>query len=82
MNERESVRSFVGNLLTQKGDARELTDGEALLTSGRLDSIDVLDLIAFLEGEFGVDFSKRDFNQNDFDSVEEILRVVESLRPA
>lgn len=80
MSEREKVHGFVGKLLEQKGDARPLTDGEPLLTSGRLDSIDVLDLVAFLENEFHADFSRRDFNQNDFDSVDEILKLVETLR--
>jgi acyl carrier protein len=82
VSEREKLHGFVGKLLEQKGDARPLSDGEPLLTTGRLDSIDVLDLVAFLESEFSADFSRRDFNQNDFDSVDEILRLVETLRSA
>ena len=80
MSEREQVHGFVGRLLEQKGDTRPLGDADPLLTNGRLDSIDVLDLVAFLETELGADFSRRDFNQNDFDSVDEILKLVELLR--
>jgi methoxymalonate biosynthesis acyl carrier protein len=80
VSEREKVHGFVEKLLAQKGDTRALTDAEPLLTKGRLDSIDVLDLVAFLENELSADFSRRDFNQNDFDSVDEILKLVETLR--
>ncbi|HTF88118.1 MAG TPA: hypothetical protein VK843_06880 [Planctomycetota bacterium] len=72
------IRAFVGELLARKGEGAALADGERLITSGRLDSIDVLEIVAFLETRYAVDFAARPFDPGDFDTVESIAKLVPS----
>lgn len=78
MNSREKIRNFVRSLLTNKSDEETLADGDSLLTSGRLDSIDVLEIVVFLENQYGIDFSVRGFDQMEFDSINSIVNIIEN----
>ncbi len=73
----ESIREFITGLLEMKGQRTDVSDTEPLLTAGLLDSLDVLNTVLFLEENFGVDFSVRPFNPDDFDCIESISRMVE-----
>jgi acyl carrier protein len=57
---------------------RGFIGSESLILSGRLQSLDVLDIVVFLEQRFGIDVSEG-FGQAQVDSVEEIMNF---LRPA
>ena len=70
------IRAFVGELLARKGEAATPADGEPLITSGRLDSIDVLEIVTFVETRYGVDFATRPFDPGDFESIDTIAALV------
>ncbi len=70
------VRKIVALLLAQRGDNYPFEDTDSLVLSGRLESLAVMDLAVFLETTFGVDFSRVEFNQADFDSVDSIVALV------
>jgi len=70
---RDAVRSLLGSLLEKKSDRTAFTDEDSLVLSGRLDSLDVIDLISFLEERFGLDFADDGFDQHELDSVNAIL---------
>ena len=76
--DRGEIRSFVGELLARKGESGTPADSEPLITSGRLDSIDVLEIVTFVETRYGVDFSVRAFDPGDFDTIESIVKLVTS----
>jgi len=76
MDDRRKVREFVGGLLRHKGDVDGFADGELLVTGGRLQSIDTLDLVVFLEENYKIDFAERGFNQNELDSVDNIVALI------
>jgi acyl carrier protein len=78
MMDQETVREFVGSLLRRKGDTRPFTDTDSLVLSGRLDSLDVLDLVGFLESRYQLDFGDRPFDQQLVDSVDDITDLVAS----
>jgi acyl carrier protein len=65
----EHVRQIFTGLLRKKDDGRPFADGELLVTTGRLDSLDVLEMITVFEQTFGVDFSEISFDQSAFESV-------------
>jgi acyl carrier protein len=65
----EQVREIFAGLLRNKDDRRPFADDEPLLTAGRLDSLDVLEMITLFEQKFGVDFSAVPFDQGAFESV-------------
>ena len=77
MDRAAEVREIVRRVLDIKGDRNPFSDDASLLISGRLASIDVLEVVLGIEERFGVDFSDRPFDQNAFDSVQGILRLVD-----
>ncbi len=57
MKGKAEIHEFVQDLLTQSGDDQPLTDQDSLLLSGRLQSIDAVEIVVFLEENFGIDFA-------------------------
>jgi len=73
--QRDKVRRLIEELLQRKGDLQPFEDSDSLVLSGRLDSLDVLEVVAFLEREFHVDFGDQPFDQQIVDSVDEIAAL-------
>jgi acyl carrier protein len=78
MEYKDDIREFVHNLLVRNGDAESLADQESLLRSGRLQSIDAVEIVIFLEEKFGIDFTKIGFDQEQIDSVDAIVALIQS----
>lgn len=76
MEPREAIRQFICSLLEMKGERIDVSDTDSLVTAGLLDSLDVMETVTFLEERFGVDFSGRPFNPDDFDRIETIILLV------
>lgn len=73
---RDRIRSFLGDELLF-GDHDALPADEAsLLRTGVIDSTDVLELICFVEREFGLTVDDRDVVPENFDSVAGIVAYV------
>jgi acyl carrier protein len=66
----EKIRKEV-TLLLDEGDIT-LADDEALVTSGRLSSLKIVELATWLEKNYGVNFSAQSFNIYDFDTIKKI----------
>lgn len=79
MSTRAKIRNFLEKILNDKGDSSGFTDQQLLVTEGRLTSLDVMMIVVFLEENYGIDFSSRPFDQNDFDSVDSITALVDTL---
>ena len=79
MSTQAKIRNFLEKILNDKGDSSGFTDQQLLVTEGRLSSLDVITIVLFLEENYGIDFSDRPFDQNDFDSVESITTLVDTL---
>ena len=73
------IRNFLEEILNDKGDSSCFTDQQLLVTEGRLSSLDIITIVQFLEENYGIDFSDRPFDQNEFDSVESITALVDTL---
>jgi acyl carrier protein len=82
MNEKAEIRKFVEGLLAGYGDDRPLADGDSLLVSGRLQSIDAVEIVIFLEQKFGLDFSQIGFDRDRLDSIDAMDSLVETTRNA
>ena len=81
MNTRNELRAHVEGLLAHKGDQEPLGDIDSLVLSGRLDSLDILQIVVFLESNYGIDFADQPFDQEDFDSIARILKLIELRAP-
>lgn len=73
MNVREKIREYIQELKQER-----ITDDSAnLLETGVLTSLDVMDVIAFLERSFSFTLSDEDVDMESFGSVEGLTRLVE-----
>jgi acyl carrier protein len=70
------IREFLQNLLTQKKDMRPFSDDTSLILGGRLDSIDTVDLVLFLETAFGLNFASGGLHREQLDTVNAIEGLV------
>jgi acyl carrier protein len=71
MKGKAEIHEFVQELLTRSGDDQPLTDQDSLLLSGRLQSIDAVEIVVFLE-----DFAQIGFDRDQIDSVDAIYALV------
>jgi acyl carrier protein len=76
MSGRAKLRAFIGELLLKKDDTDNFADSDSLFASGRLDSLAAVDVVAFLEEEFAVDFQDTDFEIDRIDSIDAIVTLV------
>jgi len=81
MLDRNAVRGLVRTLLRRRDDTRPFTDSDSLVLSGRLDSIEILQIVMFLEDR-GTAFDDQAFDQEDFDSINRIMTRIELQSPA
>lgn len=78
MNERisQDIREFiVANFLFGQG-ADGLSDDQSFLENGIIDSTGVLELVAFLEQQFGISVADRELLPENLDSISNATRFV------
>ena len=75
MDKKEKIRAFVRAMLEDRGEDPQVTDEDSLVLSGLLESLAVMEIVVFMEGEFGVDFSEGEFDQNKFDTINSIYSL-------
>ena len=80
MDHREEIRGYLKELLLQKGDNQPFADDASLLLSGRLASVDAVEIVVFLEEKFGVNFSDVGFDQTLIDSVDAIASLIHTVK--
>ena len=70
------IRDFLENLFVQKKDTRPCADDTSLILGGRLDSIDTVELLLFLETTFGVRFASDSFQRENLDTLNAIVAIL------
>jgi acyl carrier protein len=81
MNTQERVRQFViDNFYVS--DPSEIADDTLLVTSGVVDSTGILEVIGFLETEFGIHIEDREMTPENLESIERMASFVARKRPA
>jgi acyl carrier protein len=76
MNDSLVIREFLQTLLSRKADQGAFLDNEQLIAGGRLQSIDTLEVVIFLEEKYGIDFAENGFDQNEVGSIDNILALI------
>ena len=77
MDQMSETREFLKRLLSLRGDRRPFADTSSFFLSGRLGSVDAVELVVFLEEQFGIDFAEIGFDESQIDSIEAIQSLVE-----
>jgi len=76
------VRGYILENLLFTSDGSELANDASLLERSIIDSTGVLEIVLFLEEEFGVKINESDMVPENFDSVNNIVRFVQRLKAA
>jgi acyl carrier protein len=76
---RDAVRAFVRRRFPLAASAG-VGDEDSLLDSGIVDSLGILDLVAFLEKTFGIRVGDEELTPDNFSSVASVTRFVEAKR--
>lgn len=69
------VRSFLTSRFPR---TRNVRDEERLLSNGMLDSMGVLEVVTFIESEFGITVSDDELLPENFESLVELTAFVQS----
>ncbi|NLX97904.1 MAG: acyl carrier protein [Rhodopirellula sp.] len=77
----ESIRGFVqDNFLF--GEEITFSDDASLLEQGLIDSTGVLELVAFLEEQFGIAVEDEELAPENLDSIDNLMLFIERKTPA
>ncbi len=76
------VRGYILENLLFTSDAAQLPNDASLLDRGIIDSTGVLEIVLFLESEFGVKVQDSQMLPENFDSVNNIVNFVQRLKSA
>ena len=79
---RQIVRQYILDELLPGEDPAQLDDSVQLVKSGILDSIATLKLVAFLEERFGIELKAHEINLDNFNTIPEIVAIVERKQKA
>ena len=75
MNIEADIKQFITSELLPDIQPSELGDQEALISSGRVDSMGLLQILGFIQQRFGVDLMAVG-NPQDFDTVAALAAAV------
>jgi acyl carrier protein len=70
---RDRVRRFIQDSFL----VDDFSDADSFLTTGIIDSLGVMQLVTFVEAEFGIRVADQDLVPENFDSVERVSAFVE-----
>lgn len=76
----DEIRTRVHEILRDKGESDQVADTDALLTTGVLDSMDVLEIITFMEERYGLDLASRPFDSSAFDTIRDMTAFCEEVQ--
>jgi acyl carrier protein len=78
MQVRDRVRQFIKDTFL----VDEVGDDDSFLANGIIDSLGVMQLVTFVESEYGVRVADTDLIPDNFDSIARVAAYVERLRRA
>ena len=74
----QTIKNFIMEQFLPGEDPNELTDETPLISGGILDSIATLQLVIFLEANYGVSFEPHEVDKDNLDTLALIVRVLAS----
>jgi acyl carrier protein len=80
MDIRESIRGYVVTNFLFGDDSPLQDDAVSLLDNGIIDSVGVMELVAFLEQDHGLTIDDEDLVPENLDSVDNLVRFVSRKR--
>lgn len=75
------IRTYIAQNILFSGNAYPYADDASFLDEGIVDSMNVLELVTFVEDTFGVTVADQDIVPDNFDSVSRLAAYVQSRTP-
>lgn len=74
-----SLEKYIASQVLKQPN-RRITDEEALISSGLIDSFSLMDLALFVEDNFGVRIEDTELNAETFDNLTQLTALIESRK--
>ena len=79
-NNKELIRDFLMEKLARAKKIDHIDDQDNLIENGTIDSMGIMQLVAYLEGMFAVKVKDEDIVPENFESLDVITSYIERLR--
>lgn len=76
-----AIRTYIAQNILFSGETYPYSDDASLLDEGIVDSMNVLELVNFVEDQFGIKVSDHEIVPDNFDSVRRLATFIERKRP-
>ncbi len=74
----QKIRNFIAENILFSNDGYPYSDETSFLENGVIDSMNVMEIVAFVEEAFGVDVEDREIIPSNFDSVQNVATYLRS----
>jgi acyl carrier protein len=71
----EEIKAYVSSELLRESGSSRITEEDALISSGRVDSMGLLQILGFIQQRFGIDLMAVG-NPEDFDTIQGLAGAV------
>ena len=76
----EQIRTYILQNILLGSAEKTLADDDSFLEKGLIDSTGILELVSFVEDEFGIEVGDEELIPDNFDSVGKLAVYVQSKR--
>ncbi len=76
-----TIRNYIANNILFSGNSYPYPDNASFLDEGIVDSMNVLELVTFVEDTYGIKVDDQDIVPDHFDSVSKLAAYVSSRMP-
>ncbi len=73
---REELRRFITNNFLFGAEDSQLSDDESFLEKGLIDSTGVLELVGFVEEQYGIRFQDDEITPENLDSINRLIQFL------
>ena len=77
MSIEERVKNFISENILFSDNGYPYDENDSFLEKGVVDSMNVMEIVAFVEDTFGVNISDSDIVPSNFDSISNITKFIE-----
>ena len=77
MDTKQTIKEFIANQFLKGGEIKTISDDSSFLEEGIIDSVGVLELVAFIEETFGFRVEDEELIPENLDSIDKLVTFVE-----
>ena len=77
MESREKLKQYIIENFLFGNENTSLDDGESFFESGIIDSTGILEIVGFVEDEFGFEVTDEELVPDNFDSIDKLVTYIE-----